>query len=413
VSNPIVIIGAGVAGQTAARHLIKAGHDVVIFDSDDRPGGRLKTDQVSGFRLDRGFQVYFTAYPNASKELDHEALDFRIMEPGALVHSKSRLHEIHRDKPVAAALSGFIPLGDKVATLAMIAELQKRSWNHILDGADSTAEAALQSANFSPEYMDKFLRPFFGGIFLDKSLKVSATMFKFVWKMLLSGDTVVPRLGIEEISNVLELGIPIEQFKMGSKVDEVIVRDGAAVGVRLASGEEVPASTVIVATEAASASKLSGVPFDTVTKGSTCIYFHAPEAPVHRPIIVLNGDGTGTVNHVVPMSEVSKAYAPQGEHLVSATILGLDPRDNQILAEQVQEELSHWFVDARVDRWRPLRVYRIAGAQMAQRPGFRSGLPANATPTKNLYLAGEFTEYSSIDGAVLSGQKCAATIMNS
>ena len=413
MSNPIVIIGAGVAGQTAARHLIKAGHDVIIFDGEDRPGGRLKTDQIAGFRLDRGFQVYFTAYPNAAKELDYEALDFRIMEPGALVQSKSRLHEIHRDKPVAAALSGFIPLSDKFATISMLTELQKRSAVHILEGADETAESALRNAKFSEEYLDKFLRPFFGGIFLDRSLQVSSAMFKFVWKMLLAGDTVVPKLGMEEISNVLELGIPIERFKMGSMVSEVIVRDGAAVGVKLASGEEVAASKVVVATDAGAASKLSGVPFDTVTRGSTCIYFHAPEAPVHRPIIVLNGDKTGSVNHVVPMSEVSKAYAPPNDHLVSATILGVDTRDNQVLADAVKDELAHWFPDARVDRWRPLRVYRIPGAQMAQRPGFRRDLPANVTSTKNLFLAGEFTEYSSIDGAVLSGQKCAAAMMNS
>ena len=413
MADPILIVGAGVAGQCAARKLIQAGREVIIFDSDDRPGGRLKTDQFHGFRLDRGFQVYFTAYPHAKHELDYDKLELRIFEPGAMVFDGKDLHEFHRDKAVKSAFSPLFGPLDKLAMLQWNSDVASRRPEHFWGIKDVSTEAHLRSIGFSDQALDRFVRPFWGGVFLDRSLSFSVRPFAYYWKMMLEGDIVIPRLGMEEISNVLELGIPIESFHMGQTAQQVLHEGGKVTGLRMADGREVKSDTVIIATEADRASQLAMVDLDVRYRSSTTIYFHAPEPPSQRPIIHLNASGKGTVNHVVPMSQVSKSLAPAGEHLVSVTILGLDPRDDQTLANDVKAELAAWFPDGRPEKWRALKVYRVRFAQMNQSPGYRERLPSYQTPIHGLYLAGEFTEYSSIDGAVLSGNRCAATILNS
>ena len=84
-SIDVVIVGAGLAGLTAARVLEQHGISAVLLEASDGVGGRVRSDEVDGFILDRGFQVMLTAYPEIHRHLDIPALDFRAFEPGALV----------------------------------------------------------------------------------------------------------------------------------------------------------------------------------------------------------------------------------------------------------------------------------------------------------------------------------------
>ncbi|MFI2410445.1 flavin monoamine oxidase family protein [Streptomyces sp. NPDC018947] len=49
-----IVVGAGIAGITAARLLRAAGHRVVVLEARDRVGGRIWTDRTAGFCVDRG-----------------------------------------------------------------------------------------------------------------------------------------------------------------------------------------------------------------------------------------------------------------------------------------------------------------------------------------------------------------------
>lgn len=370
----------------------------------------MKTDEVEGFLLDRGFQVFFDAYPQARRQLDLARLDLRPFESGALVWDGERWHEVHRRKPFAMAFSPFFRWRDKVRLQSWNQEVAQMSEEEIWNLEDVPAEEHLIAYGFSDEFLERFARPFFGGIFLDRSLQVSLRMFTFVWKMLLEGETTIPARGIEEIPRQIAADLPPESFRFGTRVIGT-VRDGGRIGgVQLEDGSTIEAETVVVATDAEQATRLTRLSTVSGTKSSTCLYYAASELPFARPILMLNASGIGRVNHVAPMSAVSPALAPEGRHLVSVTILGIPPKDDAYLAREVKYELQTWFPRLRVDRWQHLRTYRVHYAQMPQPAGIFDTLPGPKTCVDGLFLAGEYTVHSSIEGAVRSGLEAARAI---
>ncbi|HLQ31470.1 MAG TPA: FAD-dependent oxidoreductase, partial [Chloroflexota bacterium] len=127
--------------------------------------------------------------------------------------------------------------------------------------------------------------------------------------------------------------------------------------------------------------------------------------------IVINGYADGFVNHGVQITNVASSYAPAPEHLLSATILGAPDLSQEQLADRALQDMQRWFPWRRIDGLKPLAVYQMPFARLAQPPGFRDALPRNRTKTKGLYLAGEYTEASSINGALVSGEKAARCIL--
>lgn len=371
---------------------------MVLLEASDRPGGRLKTDRVDGFILDHGFQVLFTAYPTARAELDYESLELCKFEAGSLIWDGVKLREVHRDRPVAMALSRYLRLADKLRVLALSEEIAMMTGAEMWDAPDRTAESTLREFGFSDGFLDRFARPFFGGIFLDRSLQVSSRMMRFVWSMLNTGDTVIPAQGMERIPEQLFSC----RVRCGARVASVSSR-----GVCLEGGSELEADRVVIATPAPEAARLLRMPPPEQGLASTCLFFACPEPPVNRPILVLNGPGTGLVNHVAPISMVSPATAPAGRHLASTTVLGEDAAPGAVLAD-----LDGWFPRARPSQtWEHLATYRIPYAQMAQPPGFVETRPGHRTAHPSVYLAGEYTDHGSIEGALASGIRCANMVL--
>ncbi|MDN5698656.1 MAG: FAD-dependent oxidoreductase, partial [Rubrobacter sp.] len=265
----IIVIGAGLAGLTCAKTLSENGAQVEVLEASDGVGGRVRTDERDGFLLDRGFQVYFTSYPAASRHLDHEALDLRAFDPGAVIHRGGRrdvLADPLRDPGsiVQSIFSNVAGVRDKLLTLRMAASAAPGNveaageWGGDPESeGDGSSEEYLRRAGFSDKFIDGFFRPFYGGIFLDRSLSTSAKVLRFTFRMLATGKTAVPSRGMAEIPRQLASHLPQGAIFLNSPVRELL-RDGERVtGVRTDDGER-EADAVVVAVEGPEAARLSG-----------------------------------------------------------------------------------------------------------------------------------------------------------
>jgi protoporphyrinogen oxidase len=410
MQKSVAIIGAGLAGLTCAAELQKSQTTFDIFEASDRIGGKLKTDYVDGFILDHGFQVHFTSYPFAAKHIDNDALNGKPFGNGSLIFWNGKLNLIAKDQPIVTALSPLFSLKDKLKTLMMTEAIDSQSDDNLKAKSEpKSAFGALTALKFSENYINRFARPFFGGIFLDRSLETCETQFQWIWKMLGKGNTVLPAEGIAALPASIAREIPTEDIHLNQPVSGIKrVKNGLMLTTE--KGESGPYQSVVIAANAKVIRDLVGIPVDTETLSSTCFYFRSPIPPVTQPYLILNGSNTGIVNHVAPLSVVQRTYAPIGEHLTSVNILGTPSGTNEEVAERIITELATWFPDRRVDEWKLLEAYEIKDAQLSQRPGFRDRNPDPVTKIKGVFLAGETTTSSSIDGAIESGEIAAKLV---
>jgi phytoene dehydrogenase-like protein len=413
----VVVAGAGLAGLVAARRLATEGADVTVFERRDEVGGRVRTLRRDGRTLDRGFQVLFTAYPAVREELDLGALDLRTFSSGAVVARPGERSTLadplqNPEKLLATLRTDEVTTTDKLRTLALRQHLSTRTEDDLLSGPDASIRAYLRDWGFSEKYVENFVAPFYGGITLDRSLSTSKRVFEYTFKMLSEGRTVVPAEGMgaipaqlaakaRDVGATFHTDRPVE----GVQADD----DGATV---YTADEAVEADAVVVATDPRSARDLTGVP-SIPTDARACVtqYYSLPEAlPVGRTI-VLNAEGAAP-NSVAPLSTVAPAYAPAGTELLSATFLGDGPLEESAgsLERRTREALSSWFPARSFDALERVHTSRIEFAQFDQPPGVHDDLPETRAPAGRAYLAGDYTSWSSIQGAMRSGQDAAAAV---
>lgn len=405
----VLIVGGGLAGLACAIRLHEAGARPLLYEAGDAPGGRVRTDVVDGFLLDRGFQVYLDAYQEAGILLDKKSLGLRPFKPGALVYQGDRMRrvmDVFRD-PRHLLESAFAPIGslsDKLRVALLKWRLGRTSIGEIAAREDMTTENYLKRAGFSPRMIDGFFRSFYGGIFLERELRTSSRMFEFTFKMFSQGSATLPARGMGEIPRQLSSRLPAGTLRLGARVTGI--RPG---GITLESGEQIAGDAVVLATDAASAARLipgmAGA--EPVWRSVTCLYFAADRSPLDEAIIALNGTGSGWVNNVCVPSDVAPEYAPPGQALISVSVLGMpEPAD---LESQVVAELEAWF-GRDVREWRHLRTERIAQALPEQAPGVGLVGPG-FRECGGVFVCGDHLWSASIEGAIISGLRTADAIL--
>ncbi|MFQ3475405.1 FAD-dependent oxidoreductase [Halonotius sp. F2-221B] len=420
MSRSVVVIGGGLAGLVAARHLADGGAAVTLYEANETVGGRVTTNTDDGYTLDRGFQVLFTAYPAVQRELDLAALDLRRFSPGATIArpgKRSVLADPLGDPGAALASlrTDEVTTTDKLRTLALRQDLGTRSYDELLRRPDTSIREWLREWGFSEQYSNNFIAPFYGGITLDRSLSTSKRVFEYTFKALSDGDSAVPAEGMGAIAQQLaaaaaDAGATITT---GEAVTELKQKRRHAVVVTDSDRRAVDA--VVVATGARPAARLTGC--DSIpTEGVGCVTQHyrlpdADDLDTGRRLLLNAGDSAP--NTVVPMSTVAPEYAPDDALLLNATFLGDDAleTDSQQLAAQTRETLSAWYPERRFAGLEPLRTDRIPFAQFAQPPGVHESLPDVRDGGRRTYLAGEYTEWSSIQGAMASGRAAAQAVL--
>ncbi|MNS40439.1 15-cis-phytoene desaturase [compost metagenome] len=413
MATDVVVVGAGLAGLACAGALEAAGLAVTVIEASGRPGGRIGGHaRPDGHVIDRGFQVHFEAYPTARRLLRDAAIDWKAYDAGALVRVGGGWQAI--SDPARHPADWLSSLSAGVASPADTWAFGRLGVECLLSDPPppvppETTARYWKAIGFSDGLIDRFLRPFFAGIWLDRTLDVDANLFRFYWRMLLLGRAVVPAGGMQQLPDALASRLKPGTLRVETPV-AALRRDGAAVtGVTTADGEAVESAFVVLATPHPETARLLERPATRSGKAALTLYFEADVPPTDRKLIMLSPDAGSPIGVVAVPSNVSAAYAPPGKHQVAVQVLPTEPGGAPALApEAALEILAGWFPHARPRGWRFLEAVSVPFGQLDQSPGAaKSAVRAGA----NLFLAGEAATQSSIEGALSSGLATAEALL--
>ncbi len=406
-----MIVGAGLAGLVCAANLHRTGVPVLVLEASDGVGGRVRTDVVDGFRIDRGFQVLMTSYPEARIQLDLDALRLGAFEPGAEVRIGTKswfvADPLRRPGSLWSTLTAPIgSLGDKLAIARLRRRMATEPLEEILARPATSTREHLRGLGFSERIVERFFEPFHGGVLLDRELASSSRMFEFTFACFTRGDAVLPHDGMGAIPRQLAERIPAESLRLDTPIDglgpdHVVTR----------AGERIDAAAVVVATDGGTAASLLGrsVP-KPQWKGVTLVAFAANSVPLRRKAIVLRGQrDAGPVAHLCVPNRVAPGYAPAGQDLVYCTVLDGDQERGvgSSLEDRVRAQLVAWF-GAAAKSWHHLATRRIAHAlpELTADP-----VEQPARLDDGVFVCGDHRDTASIQGAMRSGRRAAEAVI--
>jgi phytoene dehydrogenase-like protein len=412
-ASEVIIVGGGLAGLACARRLQEAGISFALLEAANRIGGRIRTEGFEGFLLDRGFQVFQTAYPEARRTLDYAALDLRPFHPGAIIRIKGRFHTVAdpRRMPKFAVQSLTAPigtLGDKLRLAKLGWQVSRRRPEELFRGEDIPAIEFWRRQGFTDRMIQRFLTPFFSGITLDPDVRASSRMFAFVLQMFAAGDVSLPAGGMASIPTQLADRLPSESLYTGVRVESI--RADTAIDTR---GRRWSANRVVLAVEAPETCRLLGRGQPPHSCGATYLYFSAPHSPPGTGrFLVLNGTGRGPVHSLCVPSAVAPAYAPAGNSLIVVVVLGIPPDEDPQLESAVRRQLTQWY-GGEVHYWRRLRIDRLRHALPSTAPPLPDPSRPAVVRNRGLFVCGEYRSVPSIQWALYSGRRAAEAVIAS
>lgn len=410
VAPDVIIVGGGLSGLACAVTLQAGGVRPLILEADDDFGGRVRTDAQDGFLLDRGFQVYLDAYPEAGKLLDLDTLDLKSFEPGAWVFDGRRLRRVMDPfrRPARTLESALQPIGTITDKLRVgLLKLLASGWTleKIASHPEVTTEQWLREFGFSEAMIDSFFRSFYGGIFLERDLRTSSRMFEFTFKMFSLGNATLPARGMQEIPRQLVARLAPECLMTHRRVIKISRNSVTVDGL-----DPLRCKHLVLATDSTTTQRLLAEPSAKLPgwRAVTNLYYAAPRSPLLEKLIALNGTRNGLVNNVCVLSEIAPEYAPAGKALISASVLGI--HDVSDFSQMVQNELAGWF-GPQVKSWCHLRTDRIAQALPEQAPGSEAFASAGFRCVDGVFVCGDHLSHPSIEGAITSGIRTANEIL--
>ncbi|QKW37008.1 FAD-dependent oxidoreductase [Actinomadura sp. NAK00032] len=400
MSDGVIVVGAGLSGLACAVRLHRAGVPVRVLEASDGVGGRMRTDIVEGFRLDRGFQVFNTAYPEARRVLDLKALDLRSFASGLLVFHQGVRERVmlpwrHPQHALSGALADVGSVRDKAALAAMTARDLAVPGSWVRDGAERDTSEELRHWGVSEEMIEKLLRPFLAGVLLERELETSSRFFHLIWRSFARGTICVPARGMGRVPEQLAARLPDGAVSLGTPVRRITDE-----GVETGSGEAIDAGTVVVATDPAGAAELEPEIEAPVMRPVTTFYHVAPESPLKEPVQIL--DAEGIITDTLVLTDAAPEYSPDDRALISTSVLGIDTGE-----ALVRDRLTEIYGDTA--DWRHIASYRVEAALPAMPPPLPLRRPVRLRTGR--YICGDHRDTGSIQGALVSGRRAAETIL--
>lgn len=401
MKNSIAIIGAGVGGLTAALQLETLGHSTTIFEADAKLGGRVQSEVVDGYVLDKGFQVLLTAYPMVKKYLDFEPLQLQKFSSGSYIfnkNGKSCIGDPLRDISllIPTLLSSVANFADKWRILKLTKKLKKKSITSIFEDSEITTAAYLKNFGFSDTVINNFFKPFFSGIFLETELRTSSRMFEFIFKMFAEGEAAIPKAGIEDIPKQLASKLQKSAIKFNSKVMKV-----SASNITFEDGSTQDFDYCIVATEA---SKIIPNLANTLSwKSTRTLYFSVNQDMVFsKNMIGLLAEPSALIN------SISFPYAGDSrEKLLSVSVVKSHQFTNLELVKEATKELDTYFNIVPI---KYLKTFDIPFALPDLKDVKYNISPTETRLTDTIFLAGDTILNGSLNAAMLAGELAATAI---
>jgi len=381
-----LVIGAGLAGMSAAITLQKSGAQVAVLEASDRAGGRVATDKIDGFTLDRGFQLVNANYSEVRRGNYLDGLTFKVAPRSVGVSTSKGIIKLGdpRNAPFSILSRATGNIFAKVSFLRYLASSPKIN--------ESVEEHLLRTG--TADLYQKVLKPFLQGVFLADPSQVSAVVGREVIASFIGGKSGVPAGGVGQL--VENLARQIKDLRLNTQVEELL-----SDGVITTSGK-VFAEKIILATDLTTAGQLTGAKELGHLTGSTT-WYHATETPPSLSAeLIVDSEKRGPVINSIVISNLSSDYAPEGQFLISSTTI------NHSSESEVRRHLAKMWGSS-TENWRFLAKYEINSALPLFAPGYkkRSALENKS----NLYRAGDYLESPSQNGALLSGRKAAEQLL--
>ncbi|TFV58531.1 FAD-binding protein [Geodermatophilus sp. DF01-2] len=395
----VVVVGAGLAGLSAAVRLHAAGCDVHVAEATGHAGGRLATERVDGFVVDRGFQVLNTGYPRAA-DLDLAGLDLGWFWPGAVVRVDGRAHRVvdPRRRPSAAIDTLRAPIGSPLRKAAVAAYSARAGYapvDRLLRERETSAEERLRRAGVDEAALERFFRPFLAGVLLEDRLETSSRYLDLLWRSFARGAIGLPAGGMQSVGEQLAARVGVDRVHHGVRVTAV---SGDAV---VTEAGRTRADAVVVATDPDTATTLvPGLTASAPRQVTTHLHV-LPASPSGEPLLVLGTPGGRLVNSVV-LTDAQPAYSPDGRALVASSSLA-PTREADVRAEVAAlhdvgpGDLEH------------LTSITVPRAQPAAVPPLPLRRPVDLGG--GLYVAGDHRDTPSIQGAMASGARAARAVL--
>jgi len=408
----VVIVGAGLSGLACAATLQKKNSSFIILEAEDRPGGRIKTDIVDGYRLDNGFQVLQTGYPEVGRMLNTDGLQLRKFPAGVAVRYNRKFHIIadprHHPRYLFSTLfSQLGTLNDRYAMLKLTRHVCNGSFEELFDQPEQTTVEFLKEWGFSQGFIKSFFVPFFAGACLDRNITASSRVLKYIFRVFAAGDATIPARGMGDIPHKLASALPRETIRYNSRVTKIDEEQ-----VTLEDGTVFHGREVVLATEQPTLNRLLPEILPQQSVGESCLYYSADwRPPFKEPFLVLNGEGgSGPINNMAFPSLVAPEYSPSGKTLIAAVVLGRDHKRGDHLEQSVREQCIEWF-GRDAENWKHLHTYTIEHALPLQVPPTSNPYSRPGAVKKRIRICGEHQSLPGIQWALLSGRQTAQAIL--
>jgi phytoene dehydrogenase-like protein len=381
-----VVIGAGLAGLSAALTLQNSGAEVTVLESSDRPGGRIATDLIDGFILDRGFQLINANYPEIKRWGIAGELDFKEAPRSVRVSFGTDYVTLGdpRTSPFSIFSSASGSLASKAAFLKYLFSKPRQS---------ESLETHLLRCGMADLYQ-KVLRPFLQGVFLADPSRVSAVVGREIIATFISGRSGIPAEGVASLP--IALAKRIKDLRLNTRVEQI--RGGV---VSTDDGDFV-AKKIILATDLTTSGQLLEADEVTPFLSATTWYHTTINSPSDQAQLVIDSQNRGPVINSIVISNLSHKYAPIGQSLISSTTT------SHASESEVRRHLAlMWGVST--STWRFLAKYEIHSALPLFAPGVER--IKSLRVSENIYHAGDYLTAPSQNGALLAGRLAAEELM--